>query len=62
MTMPAITASYLGVLGLLYAFLGLRVAGRAAVTRSVSETATISTSEARSVRMRTSPSTYPLSS
>jgi len=26
MTMPAITASYLGVLGLLYAFLGLRVA------------------------------------
>jgi uncharacterized membrane protein YecN with MAPEG domain len=26
MTMPAITATYLGVLGLLYAFLGLRVA------------------------------------
>lgn len=26
MTMPVITASYLGVLGLLYAFLGLRVA------------------------------------
>ena len=26
MTMPAITACYLGVLGLLYAFLGLRVA------------------------------------
>jgi uncharacterized membrane protein YecN with MAPEG domain len=26
MTMPVITATYLGVLGLLYAFLGLRVA------------------------------------
>jgi uncharacterized protein len=26
MTMPAITATYLGVLGLIYAFLGLRVA------------------------------------
>ena len=31
MTMPAITASYLGVLGLLYAFLGL--SGRADAPR-----------------------------
>ena len=62
MTIPSITATYLGLLGLLYAFLGLRVANFAAVTRSHSGTPAISIFEVRPERMRTSPSMCPSSS